>query len=80
MSATLAGKKLGCFNIFLVLADRLINLAGKIHNLSATLAGKKSELCLALITRAITPGRYNIFKTSRAVVSSPLLVLTSKPG
>ena len=52
-SATLAGKKLGCFNIFLVLADRLINLADKIQNLSATLAGSNFELCLALIVTCV---------------------------
>ena len=49
MSATLAGKKMVCFDIYLVLADRLINLADKIQNLSATLAGNNFELCLALI-------------------------------
>ena len=37
------------FNIFLVLADRLLNLADTIHNLSVTLAGKKFKLCLPLV-------------------------------
>jgi len=50
MSATLAGEKYGCFNICLVMADKLINLADKNQNLSATLAGNKFELCRALFT------------------------------
>ena len=33
-----------------MLAVRLINLADKIQNLSATLAGNKFKLCLALVT------------------------------
>ena len=48
-SATLAGKTLGCFNIFLVPADRLINLEDNIQNMSATLSDNKFELCLALV-------------------------------
>ena len=48
-SATLAGENLECFNIFLVLADRLIDLVNNIQNMSATLLGNKFELCLALI-------------------------------
>ena len=49
-SAILAGTNLGCFDIFLVLADRLINLADKIKNLSVTLAGNNFELCLTPVS------------------------------
>ena len=50
MSATLEGKKLGCFDICLLLADRINYLGDEIQNLSATLAGNKFELCLALVS------------------------------
>ena len=48
-SAILAGTNLGCFDIFLVLADKINYLADKIQNLSTTLAGNKFERCLSLI-------------------------------
>ena len=39
---------MGCFIIFLVLADILITLADEVQNLSATLAGNIFKLCHAL--------------------------------
>ena len=42
-------KKLGCFDMCLVLADGLINLADPF----ATLAGRKFELCLGLVMRSL---------------------------
>ena len=54
----LAGKKLGCFNLFLALADKINYLGDTIQNLSATLAGTKCELCLALHVSKVSTNAY----------------------